>query len=578
MMRVSTTGRRGSAAYRGGTPSWPVKGQLTRRAVWGLTLAILLVFIVYPVARVCWLAISDPATDTFAPTTFITEMTTAATWAAARNTIVMATAATVVAAVVAVPMAWLCTRTDLPLRRTITGLVFLTFMCPPILLGLAYILLLGPTVGLATGALHAVGIESTIFSWWGLILTTACGAYPIIFMTTAGALESLDGDLENAAGVHGAGVARTAARVTLPLVRPAIASGCLLSFVLALNAFGVQALIAIPAKIPLLTTTIYSYFSYPVQLTPAAAQAVLLIVISLVITVVVNGYVARRTFATIAGKGVRADTVSLSRTGHALGLTICGFVIAVSLLVPMVIIVVSSFVRIQGQGFAPSNLSLDGYRGMLRLNDASVALRNSVMLGLASALIMIVLSLSLAYFRRQRETGARLASTVAEIPFVIPGIVLAVGLIAAYSRPPVVLYGTFAILVLAYVSKFLPIALRFTENALGQVGTELEESVYAHGGSRWAALRVVLLPLIRRGLIVAGVISFIFAFNELSASILLIGNGSQVASTVLLHYNEEGLLSQMNAFATVIFAVTAICYFVIMRLAGRSVLGASSAG
>lgn len=572
-----TLRRRGKATRQNATPSWPLRGQLGRRGLWVLTLAVLVVFIVYPVARVCWLAVSDPATDMFAPGAFVDEMTSAATWSAARNTVVMAATATIVAALVAVPMAWLCARTDLPLRRTITGLVFLTFMCPPILLGLAYILLLGPTVGLATGALHALGVESTIFSWWGLILTTACGAYPIVFMTTAAALESLDGDLENAAGVHGAGTIRTTLRVTLPLVRPAIASGCLLSFVLALNAFGVQALIAIPAKIPLLTTTIYSYFSYPIQLAPAASQAVLLIVISLVITVAVNAYVARHTFATIAGKGVRADTMALPRTGRALGLALCGLVVAVSLLIPMAVIIVSSFVRTQGQGFGPSNLSLGGYRSMLQLHDASAALRNSFVLGLVSALIMVVLSLSLAYFRRQREGGARVASTVAEIPFVIPGIVLAVGLIAAYSRPPLVLYGTFAILVLAYVSKFLPIALRFTENALGQVGAELEESVYAHGGTRWAALRSVLLPLIRRGLIVAGVISFIFAFNELSASILLIGNGSQVASTVLLHYNEEGLLSQMNAFATVIFAVTAVCYIVIMRLAGRSVLGSGAA-
>ncbi len=554
-----------------------VAGELTRRGVWALTLAVLAVLVAYPVARICWLAISDPATDTFAPSTFIDQLTSSTTWAAARNTVVMAGGATVLAVLAAVPMAWLCVRTNLLLRRQVTGLVFLTFMCPPILLGLAYILLFGPTVGLATGALHALGVQSTIYSWWGLIFTTTCGSYPIVFMTTAAALESLDGDLDNAAIVHGASTVRTAIRVTLPLVRPAIASGCLLSFVLALNAFGVQALIAIPARIPLLTTTIYSYFSYPIQLTPAADQAVLLIAISLIVTLVVNGYVARRTFPTIAGKGVRPEIIRLSARGQAAGLALCAMVTGLSIVVPMVIIVMSSFARVPGIGFSPSNLSLDGYRNLIALNDAKIALRNSFVLGILSALGMVVLAISLSYFRRQNTRGARAAKILAEIPFVIPGIVLAVGLIAAYSRPPVILYGTFAILVFAYVAKFLPIAMRFTDNALGQVAAELEESVYAHGGSRWMALRMVLIPLIRNGIVVAGVISFVFAFNELSASILLIGNGSQVASTVLLHYNEEGLLSQMNAFATIIFAVTACCYAVIMRVAGRSLFGSSQA-
>jgi len=188
--------------------------------------------------------------------------------------------------------------------------------------------------------------------------------------------------------------------------------------------------------------------------------------------------------------------------------------------------------------------------------------------------VMVVIAVSVAYFHRQRIVGSDTAKVVAEIPFVIPGIVLAVGFITAYSRPPLILYGTASILVLAYVSKFLPIALRFASNAMGQISIELEESAYTHGASRWLAFRAVLLPLMRRGLAGAAVLSFIFAFNELSASILLIGGGRQVASTVLLHYIEEGLLGPLNSFATIIFLVTACAYGVVMKFAGRSLLTA----
>lgn len=545
-------------------------GELTRRGVWTVTLLALVLLVVYPVGRIVWLAVSDPTTDGFAPQTFIDQMTSPSMWSAARNTVVMSAVSTAVACLVAVPMAWLCTRTNMPGRRAVKGLVFLTFMNPPILLGIAYIMIFGPRIGVLTGVLQAVGISSTIYSWWGLILVTACGSYAIIFMTVSAAMESLDADFENAATVHGASRAFTTLRVTLPLVRPAIASGALLAFVLALNSFGVQALIAIPGKIPLLTTTIYSFFSYPVQLTAAADQAVVLIVISLVVTVLINGYIARRTFPTIVGKGLRPDRIDLSRGGRIAGICFSGFVVAVSVVVPMAIVVLSSFVRVPGRGYGLSNLSLDGFRKLAQMGDMNGALQNSFVLGAVSAAVMVLLALSLAYFKRQRTFGTRVAKVVAEVPFVIPGIVLAVGLIAAYSRPPLVLYGTFAILVVAYTAKFLPIAFRFADNAMGQVGVELEEGVYAHGGSRWMAFRAVILPLVKRGLATAGVLAFVFSFNELSASILLIGANTQVSSTVLLHYNEEGLIGPMNAFATIIFAVTAVAYVLVMRFAGRS--------
>jgi iron(III) transport system permease protein len=553
----------------------PRSGEVLRRAIWGVTLVLLLLLVVYPVVRVCWLAISDPATGRLATAIFVEQITSSSTWIAARNTVFMAGASTVLAALFAIPMAWLCTRTNMPGRRQIGGLVFLTFMNPPILFGLAYILIFGPRIGLLTGFLAAIGVHSTIFSWWGLIFVTTCGSYAIVFMVVSAALENLDADLENAAAAHSANTRLTAWRVTLPLCRPAIASGCLLSFVLALNSFGVQALIAIPARIPLLTTTIYSYFSYPVQLTAAANQAVLLILISLLVTITANAYIARHSYATIMGKGLRANRIPLSCSAKAAGLAFCAIIVGVTIVVPMAVVVLSSFSKMQGS-LQLSNLTLAGYRSLAQLGDVSGAIQNSLVLGLIAAAVMLVVAVSLAYFHRQKTAFSGTAKVVAEIPFVIPGIVLAVGFITAYSQPPLALYGTAAILVLAYVSKFLPIALRFASNALGQISMELEEGAYTHGASRWLALRAVLLPLMRRGLVGAAVLSFIFAFNELSASILLISGGRQVTSTVLLHYNEEGLLGPLNAFATIIFLVTASAYAVVVRFTGRTALSSNT--
>lgn len=549
--------------------------EISSKIIWLLTIAFVVLLVVYPVIRIVWLAVSDPVSAAFDPREFGAQLASREMWDAARNTIVMAAASTIIAVVIAVPMAWLCERSTMRGRRVFTSLVFLTFMNPPLLLGLAYIMIFGPNVGVLTEALHTIGVESTIYSWWGLILVTTCGSYAIVFMTTSASLAGIDGDVENAARAHGASTGRIVLRISLPLVKPAIASGCLLSFVMSLNAFGVQALIATPAKIPLLTTTIYSYFSYPVQFSAAASQAVVLIAISMLVTLAANVYIAARTFPTIAGKGTRADATVLGRAGSSFGFVLCAVVVGASVVVPMAVVLLSSFREVRGGGFGFTNLGFDNYRALFDLGEVVPSLWNSLTLGLMSAVGMVLLALALTYFRRRRAFGSRTTFALAEIPFVIPGIVLAVGLIAAFSRPPLALYGTATILVFAYVAKFLPIAVRFTDNAQGAISVELEEAVYAHGGSRGQAFRQVLLPLMKRGLITAGVLSFIFAFNELSASILLIGTGTQVASTVLLHYGEEGLVGPMNAFAAILFLVTATCYIVVTRLAGRSITTAS---
>jgi len=545
-------------------------------AIWALTVVAVFFLVAYPVARIVWLSVSDARTGTFDTSVFTSQLSSPGMWRAAWNTLVMAAAAMLVGALAAVPMAWLCERSNMPGRKAVTSLVFLTFMNPPLLLGLAYIMIFGPNIGVLTGTLSWFGIDSTIYSWWGLILVTACASFAIIFMTTSASLAGIDGDLENAARAHGATTQEIAFRISLPLVRPAVASGCLLSFVLALNAFGVQALIATPARIPLLTTEIYSYFSYPVQFSAAASQAVVLIGLSLLATLAANAYILSRTFPTIAGKGAKVEVTSLSTAGRAIAAVLCFAVVSASVVVPMTIVILSSFVKTPGAGFGLPNLWLGNYRQLIELGEVGSSLWNSLRLGLVAATLMVLLALSLTYFRRRKMRGSRFVFSLAEVPFVIPGIVLAVGFIAGYSQRPLNLYGTATILVLAYVSKFLPIATRFTDNAQGQISDELEEAVYAHGGTRGQAFRRVLLPLMKRGLVTAAVLSFVFAFNELSASILLIGTGTQVASTVLLHYSQEGLVGPMNAFAAVLFLITALCYVTVIAIAGRSVVKAST--
>lgn len=541
------------------------------KLVWFLTVIAVGVLIAYPIVRIFWLAVSDPSSGAWDPAAFQAELMSPDMWEAAWNTFVMAIAAMLLGGVFAVPMAWFCERSNMPGRQAITSLVFLTFMNPPLLLGLAYVMIFGPNIGVLTGTLQSLGIDSTIYSWWGLIFVTACASFAIIFMTTSSSLAGIDGDLENAARAHGASTPSLLFKISLPLVKPAIASGALLSFVLALNAFGVQALIATPARIPLLTTEIYSYFTYPVQFSAASTQAIVLIAISVAATLIANMYIAAKTYPTIAGKGARTEVTELPGWARWSALLFCSGVVGLSVVIPMSIVIVRSFVQVPGRGIMPDNLWLGNYDQLFHLGEVQGSLWNSFRFGLVAAVLMMLVAVALTYFRRRKAPGSKTVFTVAEIPFVVPGIVLAIGFIAAFSRQPLALYGTGTILVLAYVSKFLPIAIRFTDNALGQIGTELEEAAYAHGAGVGRTFWTILIPLMKRGLVTAAVLSFIFAFNELSASVLLIGTGTQVSSTVLLHYSHEGLVGPMNAFAAILFGVTALSYVIVISLAGRSI-------
>lgn len=490
------------------------------------------------------------------------------------NTLVMATGVSLLAGLFAVPLAWATVRTDMPWRGFVRLGVLAAFITPPYLGAVGWILLAGPNAGWLNKIWMAASGSDTgvlnIFSLGGLILIMAGNLYFFIFVFTSTALELISSEMEDAANMLGANALKTAMKITLPLVYPAILGGLIVVFLQAIALFGVPALIAIPARYPVVTTQLWQFFESPVRAEVAAAYALPLLGITLALLALQRHLLAGRGYATIAGKGGERRIVRLGvwrwpMFAYAL------FVMALSVLMPLVVLVQASLSKAWGRGFAWDNLTLQNFHFVLFEHaQAQKAIINSIVYGGTAAMASLALALCIAYMvKRHVVRGAQFLAFLCMTPFVIPGLVLAVGFYAAYTTPPFSLAGTAAIVILAFTTRLLPIAYQNSAAGIASIHPEMEEAVRILGGTRATAIRRIVAPLLKRPLVGAWILVFIPACQELSTAIFLTGPNTRVMSMVMLDFSEEGRLEQLSALGGVLLVITVAIVILGFRIVGR---------
>jgi iron(III) transport system permease protein len=473
-----------------------------------------------------------------------------------------------------VPIAWAISRTDMPAKGLVRLMVFGAFITPPYLGAIGWILLAGPNAGwlnkawmALTGAGHGI---FNVYSMPGLILVVAVTSFPYVFIFVNSALDLVSSEMEDAANILGAGTLRTTLRITLPLVVPAIVGGLIVSFLEAIALFGAPALIALPARFHVVSTQLWEFFESPVRVEEAAAFALPLLLITVLMFWLQRAILGRRGYAAVTGKGGERRMIRLGRwrfvmLGYAL------FVCALSVLLPMAVLLQASFAKAWGRGLSPGNLTLNNFHYLLfEQTQAQQAIVNTFVYSGATAFAAIGLSLAIAYVvnRRLLPFGNVLAF-LCMAPFVIPGIVLAIGFYAAYAPPPLALYGTALILILAYTTRFLPIAYASSSAAMRSISPEMEEAVRILGGGRLTAIRKVLAPLIKKSLAGAWLLVFIPATRELSAAIFLVGPNTRVISVMLFDLSEEGNFEVLAALGAILLVITVAIAAIGFRVIGR---------
>ena len=488
------------------------------------------------------------------------------------------TSATVGALCVAVaaPMGWLVARTDLPAKRLLRILILASFVTPPFLGAFAWVLLGGPNAGLINQWYYGLfGLKAfeaapllNIFSAGGMVFMMILYTFPYVFTFVANALDLVPGELEEASAMLGVPPWRTALDVTLPLVTPALLAGFLVAFLQSMTLFGTPAILALPAGIDTMTTKIWSLFQFPPRLGLAAAVSLPLLAITVVLLKAQSTIMGRRGYAVIGGK---SSGTRLLRLGawKLPALVLFAFVLGCSIVLPYGVLLRTAFVKNWSGPMGFENLTLENWRFVFfEFSQTRLALQNTFELGLAAATVGTALVAVVAYLSVRRAVwGHRLLAFLATAPVAIPGIVLAVGLFLSYT--PLVLYGTLAIIFLAYVTKELPVGYQQLGAALKAVHPELEDASRIFGATRMRALVDITAPLIREGMVTTWILIFIGSIRELSATILLFTARTKTVSVTMFDLRESNDWGPIAVLSITMLAITFALVSLIDRFTHR---------
>jgi iron(III) transport system permease protein len=483
-------------------------------------------------------------------------------------------AVTVLALALGVPLALAVSRTNMPGRGFAHLSVLAAFVMPNFLGSIAWILLAGPNAGWLNRLwvdLFAVDKGPfNIFSFWGLAFVIALYTFPLIYVFTKSALDLVSTELEDAAAIHGAGKLQTMTRVTLPLVLPSIIGAAILIFLEAIALYGTPALIAIPAGINLATTQIVSFFQYPLQVEQAAAFSMPILLLTIVMLMLQRWLLAQRGYVSVSGKGGERRPFDIGAWKWLL-LAYAVVIAALSVLLPLTILVLASLSKAWGRGLALENLTLANFYAIFfeQLTVRS-AIINTVVYSGATALVCVGMGLCVAYATQRRITPwPAFVQFLALAPVAVPGLILAIGLYSAYAGPPFSLYGTGLLIIIAFTTRFLPIAVAASAAGVRALNPELEEAVRILGGGRITVLRKVVAPLLKKTLVGAFVLVFVICTKELSTAVFLTGPASRVVSVLTLDLSEQGNYETLAAMGVVLVLIVTVVVAIGMKLAGR---------
>jgi iron(III) transport system permease protein len=350
---------------------------------------------------------------------------------------------------------------------------------------------------------------------------------------------------------------------------PAILGGAIITFLDTLALFGTPAIIALPARINVMTLQLWQYFEFPVRSEVAAAYSIPLIGITCLLFWLQRLIIGRKGYVALTGKTAGRRLIQMGGFRWLL-LTYALLVCALAVFLPFGALGLAAFSKAWGKGLSWANLTLDNFHYLLfEQYNAQQTIIHSFTYSAITACLAIVLALGIAYIVSRRLVPFGQALTfLCMAPFVVPGIVLAIGFYAAYAPPPLSLNGTALILILAFTTRFLPIAYVNCMGGLRAINPEMEEAVRILGGSRLRAVTRVVVPLLKKSLAGSWILVFIPATRELSTAIFLVGAKTRVISVMLLDLSENGNFETLAALGFFLLGVT-----ILIVLAGYKLLG-----
>ncbi len=475
-------------------------------------------------------------------------------------------------------IAWIVVRTDSPLRGLGYFTAFASFGTPFILYTIGWLLLLGkagPINYWLKTLLDQTGPVINVYSMFGMILIESLLWSPFVFLMLAAAFRSMDPSLEEASAACGARVWQTMRRISLRLMLPAFFSVMLLIFIRTFESFEIPALVGLPGDIRVLTTSIYLDAQ---KLPPRYGSAGAFSVFLMVVVAVTLYFYFRMTregdrYHTVTGKGYRPALINLGRWRYLAGSALVTYSI-VLLVLPFLIILWASLLPFYMQpsleGLA--KFTIKNYMTAIHYPKLTDAIKNSVLLGLGSASLVMALTLLASWLLvRTKIRGRWLLDLMTTLPLLFPGIVMGLAILRFYLFVPIPVYGTLWILLIAFVTRYIPYGIRYTHSGLLQLHKELEEASYVSGASWFSSMRRIILPLITPSFLGGWIFIFLLSAKELSMSVLLVSPQTPVVSVAIFELWENAQVGELAAFGviwTVILVTVAIVYYAFARRYG----------
>lgn len=544
---------------------------LTKPVLW-LFAAVLVALIVLPMSWLALFAFTDKARN---PTlqNFITLFSDPDFLDPLLTTAIIAFTSAAICCVVAAPISWLVSRTDMPGRQTIRALVTASFVTPPFLGAVAWELLAAPNSGLLNKLYRYLASAEpdaalfNIYSLPGIIFVISCYTFPFVFVLVANALDNMPGELEDASAILGGKAWTTARRITIPLTLPALVAGSLIAFLQAMTLFGSPAILALPAGFHTMTTKIWSLFQYPPKPELAAAAAVPLLLLTILLLQAQKFILGRRGYSVLGGKYGPPRRVEM-KGWRFVALAFCLLILLNPVFLPYFALFNAAFSPNATTLVTPGTFTLHNIVFVFtELSSTQLALKNTVILGASTATIGTILALVIAYVTTRKViSGSRVLGFLATAPIAVPGIVLGVGLFLAYTRPPFVLYGTLWILLVAFLTINLPSAYQQLQAAFATIHPELEEASRILGATRLQSLWRITAPLLRTGVIATWCFIFIGVMRELSAAIILFTSQTKVLSVLIYDLNESGDLAAISVLGIAMLVITFAVVLVVNQI------------
>ena len=538
-----------------------------------VTVVLLLVVVVIPVVSIIYNAFFFQGH--FDPKLFSSQLTDAGNLAAMWNTIKIAFWVTLLGTIVGTFYAWLLGRSDIPAKGLMRALFNIPYMFPPFLGAMAWDLLLNGRSGYLNKLLVSTfGLEAApinINTLGGIVFVELSYYFPFVFMQVVSALERMDPTLEECARIAGAKQMTVIRKITLPLVVPAISAGALLILTTSLAHFGVPSILGFSQGIYTLPTKIYAVISRAggsfEGIRQGAALSIMLVLVVFTALVIQKKILSSGSYDIIKGKSMRPTLIKLRGARIPL-LILCIATLVLIVIVPLVMIFLVSLVKAYGLPLIPENFTLQNYQRIFAASGTIDSVKNSLFVSIAAGVICMFLGTLIAYVvQKIRPKGKEVLEVLSVLPYSLPGTVLAIGVILAWSGAigGISLYNTIWIILVAYIARYLSFSMKSSSAALLQVHPSLEEAARTCGASHMESLTDVTLPLIRPAMVSGFFLIFLPAMREVTTSILLYGPYTRTLGVQIYSLRDAGMIPQAAALASVAIVIIIICNTIVTQ-------------